>query len=447
MQNEKNNQQEEAGLTEAELHFVQSLDQTLSQAMEDGDNVTSIWSRLKPDQRARIAEDYLSRLAVTDALLGTNSEAGTRNPAPPDRNLSDSSGTPSLALDAASIIQHAAHISSDLAAPSERPGENRSDLLNGQPPPQQPHNAQSDAPQPAAPAPATNRYSPPPGYPADFNPLAGFPGLEPSRNGPRPEDIIAGALPGFGNTSGLSPMDVLHGILPTSPESTDLRQPVPGMRDMPQAPDTPTYPPAQDIPSEDAGNTAWPNPTRAHETALDPQTGPAAPNFWPLWIDQQDSLLKQCLKLMSGNMDDAQDALSEAMVKASTKFEDSMDEIRNHRAWLSRIVHNACIDLHRQNRRKAEYREETHGSADTPASPMTAPVIPSPEESFLAGEQLDQLETALMAMQEKLRKPLLMRCVQDRSYDEIAEALGLSNCAVRKRVQLAREHLRGAGIQ
>lgn len=50
-------------------------------------------------------------------------------------------------------------------------------------------------------------------------------------------------------------------------------------------------------------------------------------------------------------------------------------------------------------------------------------------------------------MQEKLRKPLLMRCVQDRTYDEIAEALGLSNCAVRKRVQLAREHLRGAGIQ
>jgi RNA polymerase sigma-70 factor (ECF subfamily) len=150
---------------------------------------------------------------------------------------------------------------------------------------------------------------------------------------------------------------------------------------------------------------------------------------------------------MSGNMDDAQDALSEAMVKASTKFEDSMDEIRNHRAWLSRIVHNACIDLHRQNRRKAEYREETHGSADIPASPITAPTIPSPEESFLAGEQLDQLETALLAMQEKLRKPLLMRCVQDRSYDEIAEALGLSNCAVRKRVQLAREHLRGAGIQ
>ncbi|MEQ9564429.1 MAG: sigma factor-like helix-turn-helix DNA-binding protein, partial [Pseudomonadales bacterium] len=94
-----------------------------------------------------------------------------------------------------------------------------------------------------------------------------------------------------------------------------------------------------------------------------------------------------------------------------------------------------------------EYHEETHGSADTPASPMTAPTIPSPEESYLTGERMDQLETVLLAMQEKLRKPLLMRCVQDRSYDEIAQALGLSNCAVRKRVQLAREHLKGSVIQ
>lgn len=172
-----------------------------------------------------------------------------------------------------------------------------------------------------------------------------------------------------------------------------------------------------------------------------------APNFWPLWIAQRDNLLRQCLKLMSGNMDDAQDALSEAMIKASVKFEDSMDEIRNHRAWLSRIVHNACIDLHRQNRRKAEYHEDAHNSEDDSLPSISRRDVATPEQNALTGEMFDNLERALSDLPEKLRRPLLMRCVQDQTYDEIAENLGLTNCAVRKRVQLARDHLKGCDIR
>jgi RNA polymerase sigma-70 factor (ECF subfamily) len=435
VQNEKNSQQEEANLTEAELNFARSLEQSLNQALGDGDKVTSIWSRLKPEQRARIADDYLAKLVRTDEKQAHGSFLSHGQT---DQGLaqdSDPLGAWLKALDARAVTQ-------SLPTP-DTPGSSSSNTD------QHRDTAYGDAqtsgqipgnPKPTAPGQSgthsqnarTNQYSPPPGYPADFNPLAGFPGLEPSRSGPRPEDIIAGALGGTGilGNAPATPMDVLRGIMPDGYQPPIARQPVP------------EQPPKQ-LPDREPEPTQDPS-TR---TETDADAGPAAPNFWPLWIDQQDILLKQCLKLMSGNMDDAQDALSEAMVKASTKFEDSMDEIRNHRAWLSRIVHNACIDLHRQNRRKAEYREETHGSAETPASPMTAPVIPSPEESFLAGEKIDQLENALLAMQEKLRKPLLMRCVQDRTYDEIADALGLSNCAVRKRVQLAREHLRASGIQ
>jgi RNA polymerase sigma-70 factor (ECF subfamily) len=416
VQNEKNSPQDMASLTEAEISFAKSLEQSLSLALGDDDKVTSIWSRLKPEQRARIAEDYLTRLAATDT---------------PDDQKADSSrlkAPASSTLDPRAIMQSMApptHLPESLP---ERRAESPA--------------ATTARPQSKPQIPGHPQYSPPPGYPADFNPLAGFPGLEPSRSGPSPEDIIAGAL---GTPGGIAtdPLDILRGLVPGA-ETPALRQTVPHVP-VPQAPVTPTAPTTPNVP--DDGQYSAPQSRPEPHPQPDADLGPAAPNFWPLWIDQQDVLLKQCLKLMSGNMDDAQDALSEAMVKASTKFEESMDEIRNHRAWLSRIVHNACIDLHRQNRRKAEYREETHGAADTPASPMTAPITPSPEESYLAGEKLDQLEAALLEMQEKLRKPLLMRCVQDRTYDEIAAALGLSNCAVRKRVQLAREHLRASGIQ
>lgn len=198
--------------------------------------------------------------------------------------------------------------------------------------------------------------------------------------------------------------------------------------------------PASDTTTEAQTNTVSPSEQARYAATM-------APNFWPLWIAQRDILLRQCLRLMSGNMDDAQDALSEAMIKASVKFEDSMDEIRNHRAWLSRIVHNACIDLHRQNRRKADYNEETHSKEDNVLPGISRQEEATPEQNALTGETFSNLERALTDLPEKLRRPLLMRCVQDQSYDEIAENLGLSNCAVRKRVQLARDHLKGFDIR
>ncbi|MCC9625635.1 RNA polymerase sigma factor [Thalassospira sp. MA62] len=416
MQNEKNIRQDEASLSKAEQQFANNLEQALGLAMGSSDNVTQIWSHLHPDQRARIADGYLEKLTGENAPRPTGQSTEQR----PSQSESDH-----LTARDAPDTWDSSQIPKNGATSSHDPSQTESDIWSRSP---------LTPPAAAQPAP-TPPNGPPRGYPANFNPLAGFPGLEPSRNAPRPEDIIAGSLPGFGPSAGASPLDILGGLLPGS-----VPTPGPAPTIDPQSWPTHTNPPTPPSP-EDLVPQQAPAPTADPGT-----TEPEAPNFWPLWIDQQDILLKQCLKLMSGNMDDAQDALSEAMVKASTKFEDSMDEIRNHRAWLSRIVHNSCIDLHRQNRRKAEYREETHGATESPVSPMTAPNIPDPEESFLASEKLDQLEDALQSMQEKLRKPLLMRCLQDRSYDEIADALGLSNCAVRKRVQLAREHLRGAGI-
>ncbi|MAB35234.1 sigma-70 family RNA polymerase sigma factor [Thalassospira sp.] len=404
MQYEKNTEQGQTELSENEITFAQSLDDALEKALGTGDNVTSIWSHLKDEQRARLAADYLAALN-TDSRKSSNFE----------NNSSASPTTPE-------------------APPEAQQG--------------------TAAARTAPPQTGPETSAVPRGYPANFNPLAGFPGLEPSSNGPSPTDIIAGSLGNPGSLAGLAGLQGMSGM-PGSRGSgntgNQIDQMQRSLQDAMSLLGNLGF--EQPAPCQPLGTppTHAPHPRAWQSDPLDdsdlPGMEPAAPNFWPLWMDQQDSLLKQCLKLMSGNMDDAQDALSEAMLKASVKFEDSMDEIRNHRAWLSRIVHNACIDLHRQNRRKAEYKEENHGTADAALPPISGRNEPSPEESFLATEMFDHLERALRALPEKLRKPLLMRCVEDRSYDDIAVNLGLSNCAVRKRVQLARDHLRGAGIQ
>ncbi len=170
-------------------------------------------------------------------------------------------------------------------------------------------------------------------------------------------------------------------------------------------------------------------------------------DFWQLWTAHQGYLRKQTLRLMSGNLADAEDALSNAMLKALQKFETYAGAIVNERAWLTRLVHNVCMDLHRSNRRIRHSLEEVLGGDFEAADTMPETVSPTPEEETIARRELGQLSAELERMPRSLSEPLLMRVLDDLSYDEIAARLGLSNCAVRKRIQLARDRLRKLGIR
>lgn len=79
--------------------------------------------------------------------------------------------------------------------------------------------------------------------------------------------------------------------------------------------------------------------------------------FWQLWQQNRDYLYRCCLKWMGGNPTDAEEALSRAMLKAWDKLPDHAEKITNFRAWLTRLIHNLCIDIHRERRRKAMQME------------------------------------------------------------------------------------------
>ena len=160
-------------------------------------------------------------------------------------------------------------------------------------------------------------------------------------------------------------------------------------------------------------------------------------------MEHQDYLFKQSLRYMSGNMADAEDALSQAMLKGSQHF--NGDEIRNERAWLTRLVHNACMDQHRSRKRQQRLAEEVLTEDDDVPALQPQPNR-TPDEALHMNQLFDQLERHLRKLPVSLLEPLVMRVIEDRSYDDIAECLGLSNCAVRKRIQLARDRLRQAGL-
>ena len=163
--------------------------------------------------------------------------------------------------------------------------------------------------------------------------------------------------------------------------------------------------------------------------------------FWKLWVQHQDYLYQRCLRWMSGNSTDAQEILSQASIKAWEKWQDYAGKITNPRAWLTRLIHNLCIDMHREWGREAtgvENIEEIAIAEDK----YFASSIPSPELAILADERNMYLHHTINALPAKVRIPLLLRYEQELSYSEIAQQLTLPQEKVRKRVHQGRTILK-----
>lgn len=161
--------------------------------------------------------------------------------------------------------------------------------------------------------------------------------------------------------------------------------------------------------------------------------------FWQLWENHRNALYSICLLQLGGNQAEAEDALSRVMLKAWKKLPVHAAEIKNLRAWLSRLTYNLCVDIHRE-RRSASERECLAHVLASERDPICHTA--SPEEISIWREASTCLNRAIGKLPLRLREPFMLRFFYDVAYPEIAEQLALSPGNVRKRIQQARVLLR-----
>lgn len=166
--------------------------------------------------------------------------------------------------------------------------------------------------------------------------------------------------------------------------------------------------------------------------------------FWDFWLHHQDSLRRQSLRLTRGSSADAEEILSTAMMRAALAFPRHGAAIKNTKAWLHRLVHNVCMDAILEARRYVRSTSGPKGEWDE--EPEAGGGQPSPEELLLRHERSWGVRQQTFALPESLRVPLVMRFQQERSYEDIAACLGLTQCNVRKRIQFGTQRLRHALI-
>ncbi len=103
------------------------------------------------------------------------------------------------------------------------------------------------------------------------------------------------------------------------------------------------------------------------------------------------------------------------------------------RTWLFRIAHNRALDHLRRARH--ERTEPLDAVLDVPDP------APGPHARLETARKVSQLESALATLSPAHREVLLLREIEDLSYDDIARALDLSPGTVRSRIARARAAL------
>lgn len=148
----------------------------------------------------------------------------------------------------------------------------------------------------------------------------------------------------------------------------------------------------------------------------------------------QDTLYRYALS-MTRQPDVASDMVQSAFVKAYARI-DGLRDPSNFGGWVYRAVMNGCKDWLKSRRR----RDVSMDQVAQPAMPESA----APDAELERSELRGVLDEALSRLNPQMREAFVLKHVEGRSYEEIAELLDVSVPALKMRVHRAREALKTA---
>lgn len=148
-----------------------------------------------------------------------------------------------------------------------------------------------------------------------------------------------------------------------------------------------------------------------------------------------------------GDRDEALDGAQEVFVRLFTRAE-KYHPSGSFRAWLFRIATNVAIDAIRSRRRRFFGWTRRQKKSAEPARPLTDDLATIPDaragalDGMIDRERAEVVRAAVQTLPAKYRAALVLRDLQDLSYEEVADALGIRVGTVKSRVNRARNLLR-----
>ena len=136
--------------------------------------------------------------------------------------------------------------------------------------------------------------------------------------------------------------------------------------------------------------------------------------------------------LVRGNKEDREDLVQETIIKAYKSFH-QLDRNDKCRAWITSILYNTFIN---------KYRKDRNNPVMVQSTEETFVYQQDPEKRILEKARYEEVLQALSELPEEYRTVIIFSDMQDLSYNEITDILGVAVGTVRSRLSRGRRLLR-----
>jgi RNA polymerase sigma-70 factor, ECF subfamily len=158
-------------------------------------------------------------------------------------------------------------------------------------------------------------------------------------------------------------------------------------------------------------------------------------------VNRYEGKIFRLTRNITGNREDAEDAMQDAFLKAYAHLQDFHGDSRFY-TWLVRIAANEAL-MRLRKRRPNQFSLDEPIESDTDLFPRELEDWgPTPEQKYAQTEMQGIVGDVIEMLEPEFRIVFLLRDFEELSTQETAEALGISLSAVKSRLLRARLKLR-----
>ncbi len=158
--------------------------------------------------------------------------------------------------------------------------------------------------------------------------------------------------------------------------------------------------------------------------------------FHHLVATYKAQVLRTALRML-GNREDAEDLAQEVFLTVFRRI-GALDDPVTLTAWIYRITVNMCLNTRTRQKRRPDTVPLAPTDEDDQVEAFIDTAVPTPEEAALRRELQRCIAAVLAQLNAVERAVIILRDIEDRSYQEIADSLSLGLSAAKMRIHRAR---------
>ena len=156
--------------------------------------------------------------------------------------------------------------------------------------------------------------------------------------------------------------------------------------------------------------------------------------------EYQDMVFATAVRLL-GRESDAEDVAQTVFMRAFERFAE-LSRSPAAPGWLKTVTTNLCLNHLSRYRARWQFFSEMETAGDGPTLSDRVALMASGPEELERIERQERLERALRHLPDHQRVPLVLFHFEEMSYQEIADAMGVSISKVKSDIHRGREALK-----